>query len=211
MESETVKTIDLTMPFDSKVPMYPGSPAPKIRQWSKISEDGFNENKLEFGSHTGTHIDAPYHMLEDGKKLDDFSIGSYIGKAIVIDAQKKNEKNEIIADISGAKGYDFVFFYTGNSKNCYSQKYFENNPVISTKLAQQIADLEIKIVGLDSYTPDNEPFETHKLLFRYQIRIVENLVNLHGLIGKTFECIALPLHITGSDGAPCRVIARLKD
>jgi len=205
-----VKIIDLTMPLDNATPVYPGDPLPQINQIATIEEQGWNELSLKFNSHCGTHIDAPYHMLADGKKLDEFPIDSFIGSAIVVDGRKRNEKNEIVAGLKQIKAIDFVFFCTGHVKNRYSQKYFENNPVISTKTAQELIEKKIKIAGIDSYTPDNEPFETHKLLFKHQIRIVENLVNLEQLIGKKFECTILPLNIKNADGAPCRVIAILK-
>ena len=69
--------------------------------------------------------------------------------------------------------------------------------------------MNVKIIGLDSFTPDKEPFETHKLLFTKNICIVENLVNLKQLVGKKFECTILPLKLANADGAPCRVVAKL--
>jgi kynurenine formamidase len=62
------------------------------------------------------------------------------------------------------------------------------------------------MVGLDSYSPDNEPFEIHKMLLKRDILIVENLVNLDRLVGKRFRCYVMPLKIQDADGAPCRVI-----
>ncbi len=111
--------------------------------------------------------------------------------------------------IDDVKRNDIVFFYTGHTKKAYSEDFFKNNPVITKKTAQKLIDKKVKIVGLDSYTPDNEPFEVHKLFFKHNILIVENLVNLAQLSGKRFKCYILPLKIQDADGAPCRVVGIL--
>ena len=67
----------------------------------------------------------------------------------------------------------------------------------------------MKIVGIDSFSPDNEPFEVHKMFFKNEILIVENLVNLEKLNGKRFKCYIFPLKIQDADGAPCRVVGVL--
>lgn len=204
-----MKIIDLTMQLDANTPVYPGEPKPRIRQKSTVANDGFNTKGLEISSHSGTHIDAPFHMLQNGKKLDEFPISTFFGKAMVLDARKSNENKEIIADTSKAHGTDFVFFCTGNSKNRHFENYFENSTSISLQTAKELVAKKVKIVGIDRLSPDNEPFATHMELLGNNVLIVENLVNLEGLIGKKFECIIMPLKIADADGAPCRVVAIL--
>ncbi|HLC92140.1 MAG TPA: cyclase family protein [archaeon] len=204
-----MKIIDLTMPLDANTPVYPGDPKPKITIAATIERDGCNGKHLEFNSHFGTHIDAPFHMLADGKKLDEFPLEKFIGEAIVIDARKKNSENEIIVDLSQVKRGDIVFFWTGNTDKAYTAEFFENIPVISLQTAKELCARGAKIIGIDSYTPDNEPFLTHKELLAHEILILENLVNLEKVAGKRFECIIMPLKIVDADGAPCRVVARL--
>lgn len=201
-----MKTIDLTMEISEKTPVFPGDPAQEITQCATIEKNGWNEKRMAFNSHFGTHIDAPFHMQADGKKLDEFSIESFVGNAIVVDARGQKE---IVADLGNVKENDFVFFCTNHTKKAHSKEFFENNPVIPLQTAQELVDKKVSVVGIDSYTPDNEPFETHKLLFKHNIRIVENLVGLEELIGKRFECFVLPLKIADADGAPCRVVARV--
>jgi len=201
-----MKIFDLTMPIDERTPTFPGNSKQEIKQVATIRENGWNEKRLTISSHFSTHIDAPFHMLADGKKLTDFPIENFVGRAIVIDA--KNQL-EIEPNLDDVKPKDIVFFYTGHTKKAYSEDFFQNNPVITKKTAQNLIDKKIKIVGLDSYTPDNEPFEIHKLFFRHNILIVENLVNLGQLAGKRFKCFILPLKIQDADGAPCRVVGVL--
>jgi kynurenine formamidase len=190
--------IDLTMPIDEKTPVYPGDPKQVIEQIATIKEDEWNEKRFTFNSHFSTHIDAPFHMIEDGKKLDEFLLETFIGKAIVI------ENN---SDTSEVEEGDIVFVYTGNAENTFSESYFTNKPFFEEEFAKKLTQKKVKIVGIDSYSPDAKPFEIHKLFFKHNIPIVENLTNLKQLIGKRFSCTILPLKIKDADGAPCRVIA----
>lgn len=198
--------VDFTISLNKTTPVYPGNPHPKITQFSTIESNGYNEKKLIFTSHTSTHIDAPRHMIYNGKTLDDFPIDTFIGTAIVINVEGQKE---IHADTSKVQKKDIVFFYTGQSKHIYQPKYFENNPVISKETAQDLIDKKVKIIGIDSFTPDNQPFEIHKMLFKKDILIVENLMNLEKFINVRFTCYILPLKIQDADGAPCRVIGKI--
>lgn len=202
-----IMIIDLTMTLDENTPTYPGDPKQEIKQLATVEKDGWNEKRLTFNSHFSTHIDAPLHMIKGGKTLTDFPIETFVGEAVVIDVRGQKE---IQSDLEMVKENDIVFFLTDHTKKAYDKDFFENNPVITLKTAQKLVDKKIKIVGLDSFTPDNEPFETHKLFFKHDILIVENLINLGELNGKRFKCHILPLNIKNGDGAPCRVIATLE-
>lgn len=200
------RVLDLSMLINEQTPVYPGDPKPKIEIAASIEKEGWNEKRLTISSHFATHIDAPFHMNALGKKLDEYPIERFVGSAIVIDARGHNP---IQPDLSPVRANDFVFFYTGQTEVMYSEKFYENNPVIDLKTAGELCNKKVSVVGIDSFSPDNPPFETHKLLFEHDIRIVENLVNLKPLVGKRFECFILPLRIENADGAPCRVIARI--
>lgn len=195
--------IDLTMPIDNKTPNWPGDPEIIIKQASTVEKDGIGKKTLQFHSHFSTHIDAPSHMIVKGKTLSDYSIDKFVGECIVLDVRGQKE---IETDLSIVKENDIVFFFTGHSDKAYDPHYFKNNPVITEKTANELVKKKIKIVGLDSSTPDNEPYTLHKLFFKHDILIVENLVNLRNLAGKRFQCYILPLKIKDGDGAPCRVI-----
>lgn len=198
-----MKIFDLTMVIDENTPVFPGDPKPDIRNVATIEKDGWNEKITTVRSHFSTHIDAPFHMLKGGKKLTAYPPEKFIGEAIVIDARGQNP---IRSGLEGAKEGDIVFFWTGHSEKMHSSDFFKNNPVLSEETAEKLVGKKAKIIGIDSYTPDNAPYEIHKMLFRHDILIVENLVNLDKLAGKRFMCYALPLKIKDADGAPCRVI-----
>ena len=102
-----MEIFDLTMSIDERTPTFPGDPKQEIKQIATIGENGWNEKKLTFNSHFSTHIDAPFHMLENGKKLTDFPIETFIGDAIVIEI-----KNGIEPNLDDVKAGDIVFFLT---------------------------------------------------------------------------------------------------
>ena len=193
------------MPIDEKTPTFPGDPPITIKRHT-VKEHTYGKTFLELHTHVSTHIDAPSHMIEHGKTLSDFPISKHVGEAIVIDV--RGQKN-IEPDLSKVKEHDIVFFLTSHSEKAYTSHYFENNPVITEKTAQQLVDLKVSIVGLDSFTPDNEPYSVHKIFLKHDILIVENLIHLEKLSGQRFTCFILPMKITDADGAPCRVVAVL--
>jgi kynurenine formamidase len=198
--------IDLTLSLDNHTPVFPGSIKPKIIQLTTIDTKGYNEQKIMFSTHVSTHIDAPRHMLASAKTLTDYDIDTFVGDAILIDVRGQKT---ITADLTDVYAKDIVFFYTGHSQHIHEPTYFSSNPVLSTKTALALIDRQIKIVGFDTFSPDNEPYHIHKLLFQHDILIVENLMHLDRLPTGRFRCYILPLKIQDADGAPCRVVAQI--
>ncbi|MDG6219528.1 MAG: cyclase family protein [Candidatus Thermoplasmatota archaeon] len=204
--SSTGMFIDLTLPIDKNSPVLPGYPPVGITQFATLAQNGWNEKQLVLTSHCSTHIDAPNHMLEIGKTLSDYPIESFMGEAIILDVRGQSE---IKVDVSEVKRNDIVFFYTGHNDRLYEKDYFKNNPVISKKTTLDLIKKKICFLGIDSFTPDNEPYLIHKLLFEHDIRIVENLIHLDKINRKRFYCYIFPLNIKDADGAPCRVVAKV--
>ena len=195
-----MKVIDLSMIIDENTPVYPGDPKPVIERFGSYEELGWNLKRFTFNSHFATHIDAPYHMLKDGKKLDELPVETFIGPGVVLDASNP--------DLSLVKEGDIVFFCTCNIKK---QEYYEDRLVITKETAEFLIKKGIKMVGFDVPDPDYPPYELHRLFFKNNIPIVENLMNLHSIINKRCILSALPLYIRDSDGAPCRAVAVLHD
>lgn len=195
--------IDLTLSITDKIPVFPGDKLPSIEPAATIANQGWNALRYSFGTHFATHIDAPFHMMQDGKKLTDFPPETFIGEAIVIDVRSQSIIRHNLEEVREG---DFVFFHTGHIKNINGD-YFVGNPVISPATAQLLVDKKVRIVGLDSFTPDGAPYNEHKLFFRNDILIVENLVGLETLPTQRFSVIIAPLKIDQADGAPCRVFA----
>ena len=84
------KIIDVTVPISSFTPIFPGDPEPSIEKFLTLENDGCAVSRLSFGSHTGTHVDAPSHVLKDGLSVDRLDIENLMGKAVVLDFSRRN-------------------------------------------------------------------------------------------------------------------------
>ena len=197
--------IDLTMTLNSETPVYPGDPTPQFTKIAEKAKQGYNDYSLHINTHFGTHIDAPWHMLEGAKKMKDFSLSTFTGEAIVLDCRKQSEIN---VDVSEVKSGDIVLLRTDHTKNIHKEDYFTANPVVSLKLADKLVDKKVKMVGIDSFSPDKAPFQVHKRMLSNDVLILDNLVNLDKITSKRFKLYAFPLKLE-NDGAPCRVVAEV--
>ncbi len=172
----------------------------QIEQAGILAKDGFADTKLTLGTHLGTHIDAPAHMIEGGKTLDQYPVDRFIGTAIVLDIQM---------DIQLPDKIDAVFFYTGAADRYGDTSYWEDYPVISQMMFGQLVEHKIGLIGIDAGSVDiGDDFPIHRQLLSSDILIIENLTSLKDLIGKKVEFTALPLKVA-LDGAPCRVIVKV--
>lgn len=197
-----MKYIDLTQPLTTKTPVYPGDPKTKISPSAVFDKDGYNDHFVCVGTHVGTHIDAPLHMLDGGKTLDQFPIEHFIGRGVLI-----VDHNIKAADI---QMNDIVLFHTGFSKNYNDQKYFEEYPVLTEDVANYLVSKKVKMIGVDTCSPDKSPFNIHKILLKNDILIIENLTNLDQLVSKKFMVFALPIKLQ-LDAAQARVVAQINE
>lgn len=201
-----MELIDLTVPLNEQTPVYPGDPATVIKPAGVFDKDGFNDHLVSVGTHVGTHIDAPFHMLADGKTLDQIPVEQFVGRGCYIRIDDKFDLEAIRqADIREG---DIVLFHTGRIESYHDEKYYEDYPEIPEDVARYLVEKKIKMVGMDMSGPDHEPFKTHKILLGGDVLIIENLTNLDKLAGKQFTVYALPIKLE-VDGAPARVIAQL--
>lgn len=200
-----MKIVDLSVPIDDRTPVYPGDPKQEIKQIAHFDEQGWNEHRLTFNTHFSTHIDAPYHMIKDGKKLNEYPLDKLIGEGVVLDVREGFDLD--VLNDSRIKKDSIVLLWTGQTKKLYSG-YFEGAAFIPKEFAEKLVKLKVKAICLDSFSPDEPPFEVHKILLKHDILIVENLTNMDKLEDK-FRIFILPLKLENTDGAPCRVIALL--
>jgi kynurenine formamidase len=146
------------------------------------------------------------HFGMSNKYLNEFPLEKFIGKGVMLDV--RGEKNIKMKDAyrSLELKEKIVLFYTGKDKDFGSEDYFTNNPVIQRDLAHFLVNNEIKMIGLDSSSPDQSPFEIHKIFFKNNVLICENLTNFDKVFGKEFDVIALPLNVR-ADSSIARVVA----
>ncbi|MDO8564457.1 MAG: cyclase family protein [bacterium] len=211
-----MRIVDLTHTFANTMPVYPGDPEPSLRQFAAVEKEGYCDHTLTTGMHVGTHIDAPMHMIVGGKKMSEIPVEKFSGRGVLIDARGEKEldidllhtrfnlRQEAKVEPFG----DIVLFYTGWGEKFKEENYFTDFPIMTEALAQELVKRNIKMVGMDTASPDKAPYAVHKILLGAEILIIENLTNLESLVGKTFDVQAFPLKLA-ADAAPARVVATL--
>ncbi len=208
--------VDLTHTISPNMPVYPGTEPPLLNQANTIERDGFAEKLISMCSHTGTHIDAPAHMLAAGETLDQFDTTRFVGRGCVIDVSDEQSpviRPEIVAlHAEEIARSEFVLFHTGWSRHWGQDCYFNGFPVLSPEATLQLSRRGLKGIGFDVISADSvgsTEFENHLVLFRAGLILIENLTGLDALIGKSFLFSCLPLKLEGADGSPVRAVAIL--
>jgi kynurenine formamidase len=205
------KLIDLTHIFTGDMPVYPGDPCSRLYQTCTVEKDGFTDHKIESHMHAGTHMDAPLHMLEGGAYISELPLAHFTGRGHLIDARKKQLVEAACLDGHNVKEGDIVLVWTGWSEKFRHPGYYEGHPEISGDFAEKLVEIKASIIGLDTPSPDSEPFPVHKILLKNNVLIIENLTNLEALAGKdSFTIHAYPIKYE-ADAAPVRVVAEIKD
>ena len=197
--------LDLTHPFTANMPVYPGDAQPKLKRL--VDQEGCVNHQLTTGMHVGTHMDGPEHMLDNARQLVDLPIDHFFGHGVLLEAKNKTLDCHLLDNVSIQKG-DVVLIHTGLSDKWGRDEYFVDYPEMTEDLAQALVDRGVKMVGLDTPSPDSAPFKVHKLFLGNDVLIIENLTNLSSLVGvNEFEVMALPLKIE-ADSALARVVAK---
>jgi len=208
-----VKIIDLTHPIHSEMPVYPGTEGPNVSAGWTIEKDGFRESRIHMCTHTGTHVDAPAHIIRGAKSLDQVPMDRFIGKSVVIDLTQSIGKTIDISDLmrheSRIRNSDFVLLHTGWHRFWGNSCYFEDYPVLTQQAAEWLCDMNLKGIGVDMISVDachTTEFLIHNILLEHQLIIIENLTNLDALPGPDFIFSCFPLYLDQADGSPVRAV-----
>jgi len=212
-----MKLLDLTLTVSENIPIFPGSPQPSFVQDKNIKNDGYNSELLFLSSHTGTHLDAPYHFQEKGEKIHEISLKRLVSSAILVKSRKKGDQPITKTDIQKFEkkhgkipSGSAVIFWTGWQKMIKNTSYFIRNPGLSTAAAKYLVSKKINLVGTDSPSIDlgkDKRFPVHHIFSKNNVLIVENLTNLEKIRSSKFHFVVLPLKLKGATGSPVRAIA----
>ncbi|WP_425409798.1 cyclase family protein [Hyphococcus sp.] len=186
---------------------------PEMRSVFKISEGAPSEvTRWLLGSHTGTHIDAPRHFIEDGDTVEKLPLDIFVGPARVVDATTADDAQIDAAMVEKANlnGATRVLFKTSNSTKLLTQKDYKPDFVgITADGAQALVDAGVKFVATDYVTveaPDQcKEWPTHHILCGNGVIILENADLAKIEDGEYFLC-CLPIKLKGSEGAPARTV-----
>ncbi|HXX05196.1 MAG TPA: cyclase family protein [Candidatus Bathyarchaeia archaeon] len=209
--------IDLTLEISNMLPSFPGSPSPQFISWADKKSDGYNLELIFLSSHTGTHLDAPYHFVERGVGIDKIPLSKLIINAVICRVKKRPNESITQRDIvdfetrNGTINPNMaVVFETGWSKNLAKKDYFTKNPGLSSSAARYLLKKKISLVGVDSPSIDmgkDSKFLVHHILLKGGILILENLCNLDKIPKSRFRLIVLPLKLKDATGSPVRAVA----
>ena len=208
------KIIDLTHAISPDMPVYPGTEPPVFITGCSIDETGFLEKKITLYSHTGTHIDAPAHLIKGAKTLDMLPIEHFHGKAFLLNTSHVQSQTIELAELKPHKAtikqVDFLLINTGWSQYWGAEKYFLNYPVLSIEAADWLGDFKLKGLGLDTISADKvdtQNYPVHKTFLQNDTIIIENLKNLNKLSCNRFVFSCFPLSFEKADGSPVRAVA----
>jgi kynurenine formamidase len=209
-----MKLIDLTHSISPKMPVYPGTEPPLFTTGCSIDDNGFLEKKITLYSHTGTHIDAPAHLIKGSNTLNMLSIKHFYGEAFLLNlADIKNRTigiKELEPHRETIRQADFLLIYTGWSLYWGNEKYFSDYHVLSSEAADWLSRFGLKGVGFDTISADKadtRDFPVHKAFLQKDTIIVENLTNLEKLPRDHFIFSCFPLKFEDADGSPVRAVA----
>jgi arylformamidase len=203
---------DISLPISPVMPVWPGDPSIRIQRISSLVDGGeLNISRLEMGTHTLTHVDAPRHIKERGLAVDRLPLDVLIGPAVVV--EPRYEGNLITAtDLAelGIRGAERLLIKTRNSDLWMGGPYeFEADYVsLSRDAGPWLLSKGIKLVGIDylSVDPfDSEELEVHRTLLGNGVVVLEGL-NLSQVPEGRYQLICLPLRVQDGDGAPARVV-----
>lgn len=189
----------------------------KIEKMGTIKEVGRNTSRFILGSHTATHMDAPLHFFDGTHGIDENSLDICVGPVTCVDFSGKGAGSVVeIDDLHEINVTERMLFCFGWYKYWKEKQYYNSFPHFSTEAIKYLINKGMKLIALDTPSPDtadaigkinNSP--NHIILLENDIIIVEYLTNTDCIdYSKSYEIIALPLKIYGVDGAPARVILR---
>jgi arylformamidase len=208
---------DLTALLQTHMPVWATSPLPVFEPIGFVARDGYLIERISCTSHTGTHMDAPAHFLEDGATVDQIPPERLVGSAAVLDVRSEIE-GSLIPTAALQKHWprghhpDIVLLRTGWSRErAATKRYLYDFPGIDPAGAAWLVEQSVRGVGTDTLGIDpysNSKFEAHKVLLGKGIWILEALDHLDELTeGQEYTLVAGPLKIAGGSGAMARVLA----
>lgn len=202
-----MKMIDISRPLHNETPVWPGdTPFSFSLNWTQEETGSVNVGQLTMSSHTGTHVDAPFHFDSDGNRILDMSPERFMGPAIVVSlegAPEISSERLMEIDLTDVKK---VLFKT----NAWSDptRFPGHIPPISKELAPFLKEKGIDLIGVDlpSVDPlDSKELEAHHSLLEHDIGILEGIDLTHVTPG-IYELVALPLPLKEGDGSPVRAV-----
>lgn len=201
--------IDLTHPLEHGQPTFAWDPKLSIIPHGTTQTLKYNITQIVIGSHQGTHLDAMYHFLDDGKTIDQMPLDWFYGETHVLRIPKEAGEELLVEDFEpyadvlqpGAK----VIYETGWHHHFGADNFFSEFPSLTLEAGRYLAERGIRMLGMDTPTPSRDWYEIHHILLGAEIVVVESLAHLDKL-PDTFTFMGFPLLLKGRDGSPIRAV-----
>ncbi len=216
-----MEMIDLSRVIYDGMPKIPVLPDVRVQRCLSLEKGHpLNVTEISLPCHAGTHVDAPVHIIGNGKSIEEIPLEDFVGPGAVIPVKKRGGEEVTARDLEDSgvpvsRG-DILMLFTGWDEKFESPDY-NIHPYLSIDAAEWIVGKGVKLFGIDCITVDlptpmrQKGFEypVHKILLGNGVLIAENVANLGKVAGKKNRILALPLKVKGSDAAHARIIAEI--
>ena len=179
--------------------VYPGDPAPQKEMLSSMENgDLYNLTTFSMCAHNGTHIDAPFHFIKDGKTVDAICLEALVGMAFVA---------EYDGIVSGDDAVEIIKKAKEQNPEAAKRILIKGNAEVSLEASRVFAASEILLLGNESQTvgPEDAPMAVHRVLLAADVVLLEG-IRLSEVSEGVYLLNAAPLNLGGADGSPCRAI-----
>jgi kynurenine formamidase len=216
---EVRRIVDLSRRVDENTQVYPGDPEVRLEPATTLATHGVNVLSVHIGSHSGTHVDAPYHFVENGARIDEMDPHLFAGLAVVVDVRGKGPRERITAEDlrpyeDRLAGGVVAVVRTGWEEHYGTPRYYDH-PFLDRLAARLLLDAGVRTVAVDALSVDEtvlegphpEGYPAHHVILGAGGVIAENLANLEAIDFPEPLISLLPMKLGGSDGAPVRAVA----
>lgn len=214
--------IDLTYDIEESMTTFdaPWHPPVSVTQLGRHEYEGRETRKVTFGTHTGTHVDAPLHFIAGGKSIEKITLDKLIGEITTIDfSQLGNNETvtkKMLIDITITKRMLFKF---GWGKYWNTKNFYQDYPFFSKEAAEYLVSKNVELIAMDTPSPDDSRIKLsgdvlgsdkdspiHKIFLSNEVILIEYVANLDKVDDyEGWSIIVSPLRIKGADGSPARV------
>jgi kynurenine formamidase len=210
--------VDLSHPLRSDLSRVAFFPAARFERIMSMPKDPLNATEMQMVCHFGTHVDAPCHFIANGPAFHEIPIDRLCGAGVVARLECEPYATIEPAQVAAAADLrpdDILLLDTGWAAH-FGTPLYEQQPCLSVATAEWLVEQRVKLLAIDFATPDlavnRRPpgfdWPVHHVLLSQGVLIAEHLTNLRALSPGRVEVLFLALNIEGSDGGPCRVVAR---
>lgn len=216
-----MEMVDLSHVIYDGMPKIPALPEVHVKKFFSLEKGHpLNVTELALPCHAGTHVDAPIHIVPNGKSIDEMPLDAFIGPGAVISVKKTGGEQVTASDLErsgvAVNRGDILMLHTGWDEKFESPDY-NLHPYLSVDAAEWIVKKGVKLFGIDCITvdlptplrPKEFDFPVHRELLGNGVLIAENVTNLGKVVGRKSRILALPLSVKGSDAGHARIVAEI--